>query len=79
MNEVFAEDGIHLNKAGCRRLEDDIIAGVRSVFKDIKPKTRKTTQTPHHHDKRNTDHDSRGDYGGRYVAQRQTVQWTVQT
>ena len=60
---TFADDGIHLTKAGSKILEDDIIFGIRSIFKDMKPKNNRSFSTPQHHD-RNGGPSRRGDNGG---------------
>ena len=65
----FKDDGIHLTYDGLSVLENDLIAGVKTVFKDIKPKMKKNPPTPHcqfdhggHNSSREVHH-ARGGYG----------------
>ena len=44
--DIFKNDGIHLTYVGLTELEDDIIAGIKTVYKDIKPKLSKNHSPP---------------------------------
>ena len=61
---MFKEDGIHLTRAGRCALEDDVIAGIKTVYQDVTPKTNKNLPNPNYHGM-NGGHDSKDDYHGR--------------
>ena len=69
--DLVKDDGIHLTYVGLTVIEDDMIAGIKNVFKDIKPKFNKnppplSPQHEHGGRDRKEEHRVHGGFGQRH-------------
>ena len=63
--EIFRDDGIHLTDVGLTVLEKDVIAGIKSVYTDVKPKVQDSFRNPSpHNSNKYGGRGRRGDYDG---------------